>query len=183
MKEERTSLMTKMAHSPESEHFPRLKSVAAMERRFGTFRVVRFAIASALGFLVFEAVVAFGVVMLYGSINVPSFATSSSWILGLDVVALGIGATVAFLINEQVTVQDSGVARKKGRLSWSLRWGEYQLASLLGNVIIIVVQVSLLATIALSPVFGNVVGAIVSYPVTYVVAMHLVWRVRPFGSR
>jgi putative flippase GtrA len=174
--------MAKLSDSPEHNHFPRLKSLEAIERRFETLRVVRFAIASALGFLVFEAVVILGVVILYGSIDVPSLAKSSLGILGLDAMALGLGATAAFLINERVTVQDSGEMMKKGRARWSLRWGEYQLASLLGNAIIVVIQVSLLATIALSPVFGNIVGAVVSYPVTYVVAMHLVWRVRPFGE-
>jgi hypothetical protein len=60
-----------------------------------------------------------------------------------------------------------------------VRLCRYQLASLLGNVLIVGVQFALLATISLSPVFGSVVGAIVSYPLTYAVSMRFVWRVHP----
>ena len=97
-------------------------------------------------------------------------------------LALGIGDTVAFLINERVTVNGIGEETRKGRLRWTVRWGEYQLTSLMGNVMIVAVQLGLLATISLSPVFGNVIGAVVSYPVTYVVSMHFVWGVRPFNE-
>lgn len=174
--------MTKSSGMPEPQAFQRLSSLDGLERRFGSLRVVRFAVAAAIGFLVFEAIVSLGLLIFYGSINVPSLAQSSLRVLGLDAVALCLGATVAFLINERVTVRDSGEMRKKGPLSWSLRWGEYQLASLLGNIVIVLVQVSLLAAISLSPVYGGLVGAIVSYPVTYLVAMHFVWRVRAFGG-
>jgi putative flippase GtrA len=153
-----------------------------LERRHGVVRAVRFALAGGVGFLVNEAVVVLGVLVLYGSIHVPSFATSSMAVVGLDALALGAGATVAFLINERVTVRGVGEESRKGRMLWSKRWGEYQLASLLGNATIIVVQLSLLAVIGLSPVFGSAVGAVVSYPLTYLVAMHYVWRVRPFGD-
>ncbi|MDA4115619.1 MAG: hypothetical protein OK442_03570 [Thaumarchaeota archaeon] len=49
----------------------------------------------------------------------------------------------------------------------------------MGNVLIVAVQLTLLATISLSPVFGSVVGAVVSYPVTYAVSMHFVWGIHP----
>ncbi|HVB12096.1 MAG TPA: hypothetical protein VNE86_03110, partial [Nitrososphaerales archaeon] len=73
-----------------------------------------------------------------------------------------------------------GNERKKGRVNWFVRWYKYQLAALLGNVVIVLVQLALLATISLSPVIGNVIGAVVSYPVTYFVSMRFVWGVRPF---
>ncbi len=158
------------------------RTLDGLERRYGVFRVVRFAVASGTGFLVNEAVVVLGVLVLYHSIRVPSFGSSSLSILELDAIALGIGDTVAFLINERVTVRGQGEERRKGRLHWSVRWGEYQLTSLLGNVMIVGVQLAFLATLSLSPVFGNVIGAVVSYPVTYVVSMRYVWRVRPFGE-
>jgi hypothetical protein len=43
----------------------------------------------------------------------------------------------------------------------------------------VVIQFILLATVALSPVYGSVVGAILSYPVTYAVSMVFVWRINP----
>ena len=105
--------------------------------------------ASGTGFLVNEAVVVLGVLVLYHSIRVPSFGSSSLSILELDVIALGIGDTVAFLINERVTVRGQGEERRKGRLHWSVRWGEYQLTSLLGNVMIVGVQLAFLARLSL----------------------------------
>jgi putative flippase GtrA len=158
------------------------RTLDGLERRYGVFRVVRFAVASGTGFLVNEAVVVLGVVLLYNSFRVPSFGSSSLSILELDAVALGIGDTVAFLLNERVTVRGLGEERRKGRLHWSVRWGEYQLTSLLGNAMMVSIQLTLLATVSLSPVFGNIVGAVISYPVTYVATMRLVWRVRAFSE-
>jgi len=138
-------------------------------------RVVKFALASGVGFLIAEAILVVGVVALYHTTKVPGLTSSSLDILGLDAVAFGVGVTAAFVINERVTVGGKG----KGSANWLLRWGKYQLASLLGNVLIVAVQLALLATFSLSPVFGSVVGAVVSYPVTYAVSMYFVWRLHP----
>lgn len=54
-----------------------------------------------------------------------------------------------------------------------------ELASLLGNVLIVEVQLALLAAVSRSPVFGSIVEAVVSYPVTYAVSMHFVWGTPP----
>jgi putative flippase GtrA len=140
---------------------------------------VKFAVASGAGFLIAEAILVFGVSALYHTTKVPGLATSSPDILGLDAIALGIGVTAAFVINERVTVRGQGEERKRGRKNWLVRLGRYQLAALLGNVLIVIVQIALLATVSLSPVFGSVVGAVVSYPVTYAVSMYFVWRVHP----
>ena len=175
--------MAKTAEALQNTPAPHwLRTLNGLERRFGVFRVVRFAVASGTGFLVNEMVVVLGVVLLYHSIRVPSFSNSSLSILELDALALGIGDTVAFLINERVTVRGLGEERKKGRLHWSVRWGEYRLTALAGNLMIVVVQLTCLATISLSPVFGNMIGAVVSYPVTYVVSMRYVWRVKAFSE-
>ena len=90
--------------------------------------------------------------------------------------ARGWGATAAFLINERVT----GTKRdSRTNASWPVRWIKYQLAKLLGNILIVAIQLALLAAISLSPVYGSIVGAILSYPVTYAVSMVFVWRVHP----
>ena len=171
--------VTALKHSPIA-HWK--KSLDAMERRFGVFRIVRFGVASGSGFMVNEAVVATGVFLLFHSIRVPSLGSAGLSIIGLDAIALAIGDTVAFLINERVTVRGMGEERRRGRLHWSVRWGEYQLTSLAGNLMIVGIQLTLLGAISLSPVFGNVVGAMLSYPVTYTISMRFVWRVRPFGE-
>jgi len=151
----------------------------APERRYGALRVVKFAVASGLGFVIAEAILVLGVITLYHTTKVPSFGDSSPTILGLDVMALGIGVTAAFMLNERVTVRGQGEERRRGRGNWLVRLGKYQLSSLLGNLLIVGVQLALLATISLSPVIGSVVGAVVSYPVTYAVSMAFVWRVHP----
>jgi len=149
------------------------------ERNQGFFRVVKFAVASGIGFLIAEGILVLGVVAFYHDTKVPSVAFSSPSLLGLDALAFGVGVTAAFLINERVTVVGQGAERRRGRVSWLVRLCKYQLASLVGNVVIVAVQLALLATVSLSPVYGSVVGAVVSYPVTYAVSMYFVWKVHP----
>ena len=156
------------------------KRLAGLARKFGVFRIAKFAIATALGFLLAEVILFLGVIVLFPKTSVPSDAYSSALILGLDALAFGIGVTVAFVVNEDITVKGQGEERRRGLANWFVRLFEYQLAKLLGNLLIVLVQLGLLATISLSPVFGSIVGAVVSFPVTYVVSMRLVWRIRPF---
>jgi putative flippase GtrA len=143
--------------------------------RFAFLRAVKFAFATGLGFLVAEGVLVLGVFELYNTIEVPGISSSPT-ILGLDGLALGIGSTAAFLINEKVTVKNPG---SKTKARWLERWVKYQLAKLMGNVLIVLIQLALLLTISLSPVYGSVVGAVLSYPVTYAVSMVFVWRLHP----
>ena len=142
------------------------------------FRIAKFAVASAVGFLIAEAILILGVIEFYHTTEVPSLSYSSPALLGLDALALGIGVTAAFVINERVTVKGHRW-EGAGAASWLVRLFKYQLSSLLGNVLIVGVQLALLATVALSPVLGSVVGAVVSYPVTYAVSMRFVWRIHP----
>jgi putative flippase GtrA len=154
-----------------------------MERKYGAFRIAAFAIASGTGFLITELILVLGVIVFYHTAKVPSVAYASPTLLGLNALAFGIGVSVAFVINERVTVRGKAEEIRKGRNNWFVRLGKYQLASLLGNIIIILIQLVLLATVSLSPIIGNIIGAIVSYPVTYVVAMHFVWGIRQFGGK
>jgi putative flippase GtrA len=136
-------------------------------------------VASGVGFLISEAILTLGVIAFYHTTTVPGFASSSPAFLGLDALALGIGVTASFAINERVTIKSNDEQRRRGRKGWLVRLGKYQLAALLGNVLIVGVQLALLATISLSPILGSAVGAIVSYPVTYSVSLYFVWRVHP----
>ena len=101
-----------------------------------TFRIAKFAVASGVGFLIAEAILVAGVIEFYHTTKVPGISSSPT-ILGLDALAFGIGVTAAFIINERVTVRGQGEERKGGRGTWLVRWGKYQLASLLGNVLIV----------------------------------------------
>ena len=158
----------------------RKEALDSLGQKYGVSRIAKFGAVTGIGFLVAEVILVLGVIASYHTIEVPSLAYSSLTILGLDALAFGIGVTVAFMINERVTVKRQGQEGMKGRANWLARWCKYQLASLLGNVVTVGIQLALLATISLSPVLGNMVGAIVSYPMTYVVSMHFVWGVHPF---
>ena len=128
--------MRKDDPSPEPTETPAKRS-DGLERRYGIFRIVKFAIASGAGFLIAEAILILGVVEFFHTTKVPGLATSSPDLLALDALALGIGVTAAFIINERVTVRGQGEERKRGRANWLVRLIRYQLASLLGNVIIV----------------------------------------------
>jgi len=157
----------------------------SLSRKYGIFRVAKFAVASGIGFLIAEAILFLGILIFYHTTKVPSVAYSSPTILGLNALAFGVGVTMAFIINERLTVRrqvEEGRLRK-GRANRFKRWGKYQLASLLGNIVIVGVQLTLLATLSLSPVFGNIIGAIVSYPVTYFFSMRFVWGVHLLGEK
>lgn len=152
-----------------------LGSVRGILRRSAFLRVVKFAIATGFGFLIAEAILVAGVFAIYHDIGVPGLSSSPT-ILALDALALGVGSTAAFLVNERATVTKF---ESRTTASWPVRWAKYQLAKLLGNVLIVVTQFILLATVSLSPVYGSIVGAVLSYPVTYAVSMSFVWRIHP----
>jgi putative flippase GtrA len=158
------------------------ESLDSPGRKHGLLRITKFAAAVGIGFLVAEAILALGVTASYHTTEVPGLAHSSFTVLGLDVLAFGTGVTVAFIINERVTIEHLRQARAKGRASWLVRWCRYQLASLLGNVVIVGVQLALLATVSLSPILGTVMGAVISYPLTYLVSMRFVWGVNPLRA-
>ncbi len=142
---------------------------------FAFFRAVKFAIATGLGFLIAEAVLVLGVIAFYHTTTVPGISESPT-ILGLDALALGVGSTAAFLVNERVTVTKHD---SRTSASWPVRWVKYQLAKLLGNILVVVIQLALFAAVSLSPIYGSIVGAILTYPLTYAVSMVFVWRVHP----
>jgi putative flippase GtrA len=143
---------------------------------------LKFALATGIGFLIAEAILVMGLIFFYNTTKIPSETYSSFTILGLNALAFGLGVTIAFVINERVTVSGESEQRS-GLVSWFGRWGKYQLASLLGNVITVLIQLVLLAAMSLSPVFGNIIGAVVSYPLTYIVSMRFVWKIHLLGRR
>jgi len=45
-----------------------------------------------------------------------------------------------------------------------------------------VIQLSLLATISVSPAFGHILGSIATYPLSYVISSRFVWGISPFAK-
>jgi putative flippase GtrA len=147
-----------------------------IDKRYGVFRAAKFGIAGAVGFLVAEAIIIIGLYVIYGRANIPSTIYSSPVLLVLNIVAFVIGVTVGFFINEQITVKNVGDQRQKGVKNTSIRLLKFQAVYAIGNAITIGVQLGLLDAFSLSPAIGNIIGAIVAFPVSYFFSMRIVWK-------
>ncbi len=156
-----------------------MEKARRLDELYGILRVARFGIAALGGFLVFEGMVVLGLYAFYGRVDVPSGVSSSPALLGLDVLALVVGVTVSFVLNERITVRRAEGESRGTPLSMLARLARFQGVSALGNIVVIAVQLLLLATIGLTPAVGSVVGAIAGYPVSYLLSMRVVWRARP----
>jgi putative flippase GtrA len=147
--------------------------VYSLDARYGVFKLAKFAAASGTGFVVAEVLIALGVYAIFGRLTAPADAYSSPSFVATDVGALVIGVAVSFFLNERYTVNSK---RARGGRSLPVRLLGFEGVNALGNLTIIVVQYLLLRGLSLTPVIGNIVGAIVSYPVTYLISMHFVWN-------
>ena len=146
-----------------------------MNNRFEIFRAAKFGVAVGIGFLAAEAIIIAGLFVIYGKPGASSDAASSPILLALDIFALLSGVIVSFFLNEMTTVR--GTTTTHGAKNTLIRLGKFEGVSALGNAITIGVQLALLAAFSLSPAIGNIIGAIVAYPPSYFISMHLVWRV------
>ncbi len=153
------------------------KTISGLDQKYGVLRAAKFGLASAAGFLIAEALLTLGVFVLYGKSNLPSNSYSSPTLVALNVVAFGLGVTAGFFINESITVKNLGAQRQKGIRSVVSRLLKFQLAYLLGNVVTVGVQLALLAAFSITPILGNIAGAIAAYPVSYFISMRYVWKV------
>jgi len=151
-----------------------MEKLKELDRRYRVFRLAQFGVAGIVGFLVLEAILVAGLFAIYGSPNLPSDFASSPGLVALDVFASVVGVVVGFFVNERTTVR--GVEHRKGWKDTLVRLGKFEGVYALGSAITIAVQLALLAWLALSPAVGNVVGAIVAYPVSYAISMRFVWK-------
>jgi putative flippase GtrA len=140
-------------------------------------RAAQFGIAGVIGFVALEAILLAGLYAIYGRADLASNLYSSPSLLGLDIVASFVGVTVGFVVNERTTARDAATLKKKGARNTAVRLLKFQGVYIVGNAITIGVQLGLLGAFALSPVIGNIVGALVAYPPSYFISMRLVWRI------
>ncbi len=141
---------------------------------YSLFHAAKFGIATAIGFLITEVILTLGVYIVYHTFSVPSADSFTPTLLELNAIAFGIGVSVAFFLNEKVTVNKQ--AAHKGAKNTIVALLKYQLVSLAGNLLTVGVQLALLRNLSVPPTLGNIVGALVSFPLTYFVSMKLVWR-------
>jgi putative flippase GtrA len=152
-----------------------LSKLVTPEGGNGVAKSFRFAIAGMLGFAVTEVVLATGLLVFYGKIGIPHASFASPELLGLDVISLVVGVSASFFINERITVRVSKDGRNK-EANMRRRFLKFQAVSGIGNAGIVVVQIVLLATLAISPLLGTIIGAIVTYPLVYYISIHYVWK-------
>jgi len=161
--------------SPDSAPSGIKQKIMALDERYHVFKLAKFAAASGAGFLLAEGILTLGVLLLFGKLGAPKDAYSSPTFLGIDVAALGLGVALSFFLNERFTVKFQR-AKDGSSSSIPVRLLKFEGVNALGNATIAGVQFALLLALAITPVIGNVVGAIVSYPVTYLISMHFVWK-------
>jgi putative flippase GtrA len=151
------------------------KDVTRLETRYPVVKSFRFAVAGVMGFGVTEAVLTVGLLLLYGKLTIPHASFSSLELLSLDIVSLVVGVSASFFINERITVTvQKGTTNAFGSLLH--RFLKFQAVSGVGNTGIVVVQLILLTAMAVSPLVGTVVGAVVTYPVVYFISIKYVWK-------
>ncbi|MGI0081631.1 MAG: GtrA family protein [Nitrososphaerales archaeon] len=154
--------------------------VMMLDKKYGIFRAIKFGIAGIVGFIIAEVILALGVLVLYDKISVPSGDYSSIPLILLNVVAFGTAVTAGFFVNESITVRDE--REPGGRKRILVRLLKFQLAYLAGNIVTIVVQLALLGALAVTPILGNIVGAIVAFPFSYLISMRFVWNIKVSAS-
>lgn len=152
------------------------QKIISLDRKYGVFKLAKFAIASGTGFLLAQGILTLGVLRLYGKFSAPGDAYSSPAFLALDVAALASGVALSFFLNEHYTVRVQRTRKDGGSSGLPVRLLKFEGVNAMGNLTIIAVQFALLATLSITPLIGNVAGAIVSYPVTYLISMRFVWK-------
>ncbi len=158
------------------------QKINSLDKKYGIFKAAKFGIASASGFLLAEGILMLGVLRLYGNLSVPGAAYSSPTFLSLDILALALGVFLAFIINERYTVRVRKTHTNAGSSGFSSRLLRFEGVNAVGNAAAIGVQFALLVTLSITPVIGNVAGAIVAFPITYLVSMRFVWKPTADGS-
>ncbi len=151
------------------------KEILKIETKYPVFKTFRFAIAGAIGFLVTELVLMIGLLSIYGKLSLPHASFTSPLLLLLDIISLVIGVSASFLVNERITVKAPKAFGKHARKRF-LRFLKFQAVGGVGNAGIIAVQLLLLARFEISPLFGTIIGAIVTYPIGYYISIKFVWK-------
>ena len=147
--------------------------LTTLNSKYGIFRAAKFGAATGLGFLTTEVIIALGVYLLYRSASPPQSNYLSLPLIELNIIAFFVGVTVAFFVNERVTVQGTG-----GGIRQIVRLFKYQAAYVAGNAVTLGVELGLLAVFSTPPAIGNIIGALVAFPMSYFISMKFVWKVR-----
>ena len=139
----------------------------------GLFKILTFGISSGIGFLVAEGILVVGTFFTFGSIKVKIPLSPSPALLAIDIFALSVGVTVSFFINQTSFKWAELIDPAHALIR---RFMKFQLVSWGGNALIIGVQLLLWREFSLSPTIGNILGALATFPLAYLVSMRYVWK-------
>ena len=145
-----------------------------------SIKFAKFLSAGVSGGVISELILIIGLFAIYGNLSIPHTTYSSPMLLALDIFAQGVGISVSFFINEKITVNVQNDPKNKGKKQLIMRLIKFEGTNGIGSGINILIQLSLLATLSLSPALGNIVGggigSAVAYVLIYFVSMRFVWK-------
>ncbi len=126
----------------------------------------KFSVVSVVSFGIEEAILAGG---LYGF--------GFKYIIPVNIAAVFFSVAFGFLANEWWTVRHEGY---HGGALWGLvaRLLKFEIIYAAGSAIGIIVQLLIYYNFGINPVIANIAGALVAYPVNYVISLLYVWRIR-----
>ncbi len=133
--------------------------------RKNLFRSIKYSLSGYLGFFVLEIVTYLGLRLVgYGRI------------VEIDAVAFFTGVSLEFVVNEYWTTRNEGI-HEPSLSGIVIRLGKFQVLNLLGNIIAISIQLSLLHFFGLYPLVGNIIGSAIAFPFNYIIQMKSVWKI------
>jgi putative flippase GtrA len=133
--------------------------------RKNLFRSIKYSLSGYLGFFVLEIVTYLGLRLL-----------GYSRIVEIDAVAFFTGVSLEFMVNEYWTTRNEGFHESSLRGIF-IRLGKFQVLNLLGNIIAISIQLSLLHFFGIYPLLGNIIGSAMAFPFNYIIQMKSVWKI------
>ena len=150
----------------------------SLSRRYQTiFRTAKFATGSLVGFLDTEIMVTAGTFFLYGKSSAPSSAFHSAPFILINIIAFVTGVTVAFFINESLLIRHDVERINSGYQAILTRLGRFQLILLTSNLTMIAVELLMIKEFSFPPILSIVVGAIVSFPLSYFFSIRYIWTI------
>lgn len=129
-------------------------------------RGTKFSFVSVSSFGVEEAILAGGL-----------FLAGVRYIIPVNIAAVFFSVAFDFMLNEHWTVRHEGY-HGGGRSGLVFRLFRHELVYAAGSAVGIIVQLLIFYTFGINPVLANIGGALVAYPMNYVISMYIVWRIR-----
>ncbi|MCL5794685.1 MAG: GtrA family protein [Candidatus Thermoplasmatota archaeon] len=133
--------------------------------RLNRNRAIKFVVTGGGGFLVSEAIITFGLILL-----------GIGFFLAIEITANFLSVTFGFFVNDRWSTRNQGMHASKP-LSVLINLMKFQLVYILGAAVSISVQYVLLHFDGISPILGNFAGSAIALVPNYFISMKLVWKI------